>query len=96
MQIEYLIKYKGYPDSENTWEPPENLDCPKIIANYEKANKNRKVNTYYEYEAILAKKIMQGKVSSILLLTITTKVQHIYNLFSGLGAIFSQMETYSR
>lgn len=66
LQVEYLIKYKGYSDSENTWEPSDNLDCPKIIANYEKANKNRKVNIYYEYEAILAKRIMQGKVSSIL------------------------------
>ena len=24
-RFEYLIKYKGYPDSENTWEPRSNI-----------------------------------------------------------------------
>ena len=34
-QPEFLLKWKGYPDSENSWEPPANLDgCSKILHKY--------------------------------------------------------------
>lgn len=43
-KTEYLIKWEGYPDSENTWEPDENLDCPDIISAFEEKLKSKKDN----------------------------------------------------
>lgn len=68
LQPQYLIKYKGYPDSENTWEPVANLSCPRLIRKFEKDLENRQQNVkeYYVFERILAKRTVEGhKVSFI-------------------------------
>ena len=40
--VEYLIKWKGYGDDDNTWEPRDNLACPDAIEEFESKETERK------------------------------------------------------
>ena len=39
-KVQYLIKWKGFDNTENTWEPTENLNCNDLIEEYEKSIRN--------------------------------------------------------
>lgn len=38
-EMEFLLKWKGYSESENTWEPLSNLNCHELLKNYTLKNK---------------------------------------------------------
>jgi len=38
---EYLVKWKGFDDEENTWEPTSNLNCDDLVEAYEKEREKK-------------------------------------------------------
>jgi hypothetical protein len=41
--VEYLVKWTGYGDMENTWEPVKNLNCPEKVHEYNLGKEERRI-----------------------------------------------------
>ena len=42
-QLQYLLKWKGYPESDNTWEPAMQVHVPQLIQEYLQRNPGAKI-----------------------------------------------------
>ena len=40
----YLVKWKGYPTSDNSWEPEENIHAEELITEFQKKNSKPNIN----------------------------------------------------
>jgi chromodomain-containing protein/p58 integrase-like protein len=40
-KVEYLVKWKGYENNENTWEPTEHLHCPDKVQEFVKRSRKK-------------------------------------------------------
>lgn len=54
---EFLIHWKGYSQSDNSWEPEENLDCKELIQRF--MNKVKKAKEIEERDLRVNRKQVQ-------------------------------------
>ncbi|XP_048191368.1 chromobox protein homolog 3-like [Perognathus longimembris pacificus] len=64
-QVEHLLKWKGYPDAQNTWEPDENLHCPDLITAFINSDKSGLPPSEFEDRNGFARGLIPEKIIGV-------------------------------
>ena len=71
--LEFLIRWKNFPDSENTWETEEKMNCPQLLSSYMEAHHLIPVSprdpgfvTFTTKDAFEARKVLEEKPERII------------------------------
>ncbi|XP_065639444.1 uncharacterized protein LOC136072218 [Hydra vulgaris] len=80
-KIQYLIKWEGYPSSQNTWEPEENIFDPQVIQiiNSKKTSKSVHISAITTTNLRIRKK--KKETNSRVMLKVTLRVNKLWKLW---------------
>src|SRR6266403_3030514 len=49
-RLQYLVKWKGYPESDNSWEPADQVHAPILVKHYQSAARHQSAIKLMSYQ----------------------------------------------